>query len=180
MAGRKIIIVGEVYDADLHVGGGPMPGGPGGPPLGTWGGDAPWPGYATPPIAPGGRPPGIWGGPGSLPPWVMPPIAPGGPGGPPLGTWGGDSPWPGYATPPIAPGGPGARPPGYPTHPIVLPPGIWPNPPEGTAPIPEHPIVIPPPAGVTGPQVEIKVGWTAQTGWFVVLVPTGEHVTPSS
>jgi hypothetical protein len=57
-------------------------GGGGQPPLGTWGGSSPWPGYATPPIAPGGQPPG-------------------GGGGQPPGTWGGDSPWPGYATPPI-------------------------------------------------------------------------------
>jgi hypothetical protein len=43
---------------------------------------------------------------------------------------------------------------GEPTHPIVLPPeGIWPNPPEGTAPIPEHPIAPggPPPEIWPGP-----------------------------
>lgn len=85
-------------------------------------------------------------------------------------------PSPGHPAHPIAPGGP----PPYPAHPIVLPPGIWPDPPEGTAPHPEHPIVIPPPPGVDGPSVEVKVGWTEQTGWFVVLVPTGDHVAPST
>jgi hypothetical protein len=61
-----------------------------------------------------------------------------------------------------------------------LPPGIWPNPPEGQAPIPEHPIVIPPPPGTNGPQLEVKVAWTEQTGWVVVLVPTGTVPTPSA
>jgi hypothetical protein len=66
---------------------------PGRPPLGTWGGDAPWPGYATPPIAlppwwPGAPthpiPPSVWpqpptGGGGE----EQPPATPGGPvGGP--------------------------------------------------------------------------------------------------
>jgi hypothetical protein len=71
--------------------------------------------------------------------------------------------------------------PGRPEHPIYLPPGIWPNPPEGQAPIPEHPIVIPPPDGVPpdAPKLEVKTAWTPQTGWVVVLVPTGEHPTPS-
>ncbi len=57
----------------------------------------------------------------------------------------------------VQPGGGGEVPPGevlppdvppggeIPTPPIVLPPdlGIWPNPPEGQAPIIEHPIVLP-------------------------------------
>jgi hypothetical protein len=110
-----------------------------------------------------------------------------------LGVGGG--PLPGGPRPehPIAPGGgpshpiaPGGQPPtiwpspGRPEHPIYLPPGIWPNPPEGQAPIPEHPIVIPPPAGVSGPNLEVKVLWTPMNGWQVVLVPTGPHPTPSS
>jgi hypothetical protein len=56
-----------------------------------------------------------------------------------------------------------------PTHPIYIP--VY----------PAHPIVIPP-EGETPPQlppVEVKVGWTPQTGWVVVLVPTGEHPAPS-
>jgi hypothetical protein len=69
----------------------------------------------------------------------------------------------------------------HPEHPIVIPPEIWPNPPEGTAPHPEHPIVIPPPEGLPDgtPPVEIKTIWTPENGWQLVLVPTGDHVTPS-
>lgn len=70
--------------------------------------------------------------------------------------------------------------PGDPDYPIGLPPGIWPNPPEGQAPIPEHPIVIPPPGGNGGPPLQIKVVWTPQTGWQVVLIPTGPHPSPSA
>jgi hypothetical protein len=67
--------------------------------------------------------------------------------------------------------------PGVPAHPIVLPPvpplGIW-----GGAPLPhpEHPIVIPPPRE---PLIEWKVGWTPDTGWVVVGVPTVPVPTPS-
>lgn len=69
----------------------------------------------------------------------------------------------------------------HPEHPIYLPPGIWPNPPEGQAPLPEHPIVIPPPIPVPPdtPPVQVKVIWTPTNGWAVVLVPTGEHPAPS-
>ena len=86
---------------------------------------------------------------------------------------------------PIVPGGGGEGPPsiwpspGHPAHPIVIPPEIWPNPPEGQAPHPEHPIVIPPPAGVQGPNLEVKVVWGPEQGWAVVLVPTGPHPAPS-
>jgi hypothetical protein len=93
----------------------------------------------THPIAPGGPPPQVWPGPGQ----PAHPIAPGGP--PDLGIW----PDPGYPAHPIAPGGepPGiwGGPPSYidigfplpqpptgaPTHPIYLPPVIWPDQPEG-------------------------------------------------
>ena len=47
---------------------------------------------------------------------------------------------------------------------------------------PEHPIYVPgPPVEGTdpAPNWELKVGWTEMTGWIVVAVPTGEHVTPS-
>ena len=61
----RIVIVGEIYNADLHVGGGPAPGGPG------WGG----------PVDPGYFPPGVGipGGPvdpGYFPPGVVVPIPP--------------------------------------------------------------------------------------------------------
>jgi hypothetical protein len=29
------------------------------------------------------------------------------------------------------------------------------------------------------PPFEVKVGWTEENGWFVVLVPTGTHPAPS-
>lgn len=99
--------------------------------------------------------------------------------------------WPGRPAHPIAPGGepPSIWPsPGTPEHPIVLPPGIWPDPPSvgGKPPTiwpspghPEHPIEIPPPAGVNGPDLEVKVVWTPDTGWAVVLIPTGTAPAPS-
>jgi hypothetical protein len=73
-----------------------------------------------------------------------------------------------------------------PTHPIVLPPPVEPP----TAPVdpvygidedigyvkPEHPIVLPPKPEL---KWELKTAWTPETGWVVVAVPTGEHVTPS-
>jgi hypothetical protein len=78
--------------------GGPgIPGGPGGgqPPLGHWGGDAPWPGYATPPIF---IPPNV-------PPIITPPTPPN-PGDP--------------TTPLPPPEGSG----GWPVQPIAVPPYI--------------------------------------------------------
>lgn len=151
--------------------------GQGSQPPGIWGGGnvpMPNPPIANVPGAPGYHPPGgdhIWGPPG---PWPTPPIhmPPGQGGGNPPGIWGPPGPWP---TPPIH------LPPDSIKPPIPLPPGIWPNPPEGTAPIPEHPIVIPPPEGSppNTPALEVKTLWSAQTGWVVVLVPTGEHVAPS-
>jgi hypothetical protein len=91
---QNVVLIGEATLTGLGVGGGPMPPGPGRPepPLGFWGGDAPWPGYATPPI-------------------YIPPL------------------------PPVDP------------------------PPEGP--------------------IEWHTAWSATTGWIVVGVPTGKHVTPS-
>jgi hypothetical protein len=139
----------------------PTPPTGGQPPLGTWGGDAPWPGYATPPIAyppwwPGYPahpiPPGIW------------PTPPGQPGQPPLGTWGGNAPWPGYATPPIyyppGGGGGGELPP--------EPPGA--GGPSGGA---SQPI-----APVPGPGGVFVFYWSPVYGW--VAKPAGPAVPPTA
>ena len=71
----------------------------------------------------------------------------------------------------------------HPEHPIALPvpPTLWPDPPEGQEPIISHPIVIPPPIAVPPAtrKLELKVAWTQETGWVVVLVPTGPTPTPS-
>jgi hypothetical protein len=76
----RVVIVGEIYNADLSVGGGPAPGGPG------WGGpvDPGWGG--------GQRPPHVSGGPiygGGYPSGQ--PVPPGGPTDPGYGrpSWGG-------------------------------------------------------------------------------------------
>lgn len=126
---------------------------------------------------------GVGGGP------IFPPVQPPGGGGSPPGIWGGgNEPFP---TPPIAnvPGVPGYRPP--------VPPGtgIWPNPPEGIAPIPGHPIVLPgdpswgPPStpGTPGPGGQfawkLHAGWDPIRGWHTVVVgePIGDApvATPS-
>lgn len=154
------------------------------PPLGIWGPTDPRP---TPPIYwpgfPGGggggggqQPPGIWG---PLPgfPTNPIPIYPGGTPNPP-GIWGGGNvPMP---TPPIQ------------LPPWMIsggqPPGIWgplpgfpSNPISG---IPGLPGYEPPKPGEQppAPPLEMKVGWTAQTGWVVVWVPTEGTpvVTPSA
>jgi len=137
MAGRPVVIIGELYDPSLSIGGGPLPGGP---PLGTWGGVAPP--YPAHPIAPGGPPLGTWGG--VAPPYPAHPIAPGGPSGPPpwgiqlppLGTWGGVA--PPYPAHPIAPGGP--------------PPGTWGGGKVGQAPPLEVVWVVEGPQGQVGGQ----------------------------
>ena len=105
---------------------------------------------------------------------------------------------------PTPPGGGAPVDPGYginvglgpvhPGHPIVLPPQI-PSPPSG--PVnpawgidedlgwlrpgggPIIPPTEPPPEG-QGPNWTVKVAWTPVTGWIVVAVPEGPHVTPSS
>lgn len=119
---QNVVLIGDATLTGLGVGGGPLPGGPGG------GGD--------------GRPPGIWGG-GNVP-MPTPPIAnvPGAPGYRPPGS-GGQPPgiWP---NPPegIAP---------HPEHPIVLPPEQVPPDMKPPAPPPPGTVTpVPPPAGSPG------------------------------
>ena len=147
MPGRPVVIIGEVYDPSLGIGGGPMPPGPGQPP-GVW----PPVGVVTPPIY---YPPEIW------PP--RPPSA-----GQPPGIWGGGNvPMP---TPPIYL--PPATIPGVPAHPIYIPPSIWPSP--G---VPTHPIVIPPEPEKPQvlENWDVKTAWSPQTGWIVAIVPSESH-----
>lgn len=71
-----------------------------------------------------------------------------------------------------------------PSHPIALPGDPW----WGADLKPTHPIFLPgmpgwpetPPDGGGG-ELPLKpvIAWTPETGWVVVYVPTGEHVTPS-
>ena len=143
------------------------------------------PGFPTNPIAGPGRPPG-WGmanDPGYSPPWATPQ--------PPYPSQG-----PGFPTHPIA--GPG-RPPGWgmandpgyghpqypniPSHPIYFPPGpIDPGYSPPWAQVPDLPPTIPPAQGAGGEPVPVewKTGWSQQTGWVVVGIPTGPVPTPSS
>jgi hypothetical protein len=127
------------------------PGGGGGPPLGTWGGDSPWPGYARPPIAPGGRPPGIWGGP---PNWID-------------NTLPGPQPTPGW--PPVI------MPPIF----IPIPPGE--KPPEpGNGLTPSHPIYIPGESGPGGVKQLVFVYIPSIGGvWFLVDVPAAPPPAPT-
>ena len=122
--------------------------------LGVGGGPV-YPPYPSHPIynpggPPGSSPPGFWGG--GMGPGVKPqPPFPGGGGGDPPGIWGPPGPWP--------------------TPPIAFPPG-WIG-------------GLPPGGGGGGggeeqPKFEVKVGWSAETGWVVVLVPQFPHPTPSS
>jgi hypothetical protein len=158
------------------------PGGPGGSPpyvdIGFPMPQPPFPGQQPPhpshPIynpggPPGSSPPGYWGGgmgPGVKPqphpehPIYFPP-----PGGqPPLGIWGPPTMPPGFWGGGM---GPGVKPQPHPEHPIVLPPNL---PPE-----------IPPPEGGGSPiPIDWKTGWTAETGWVVVGIPTDPHPTPST
>jgi hypothetical protein len=88
---------------------------------------------------------------------------------------------------------PGPQP--HPEHPIVLPPDsggwkpvfIWGGPGSlPTAPHPDHdlPIPVPPPVDLpdNGGHVDFKPIWTPENGWQVIgiVIPGGEHVTPSS
>jgi hypothetical protein len=85
----RVVIVGEIFNADLSVGGGPVyPGRPGAPVDPGWGNRPPVdPGYGRPgwgpvdpgwgggpPLHPGNRPPGSWGGeyPSQGPVWGYP------------------------------------------------------------------------------------------------------------
>ena len=87
----RVVIVGEIYNADLSIGGGPVyPSRPGGPVDPGWGNQPPVdPGYGRPdwaPGHPGNRPPGSWDGthPGNRPP----------------GSWSGEYPTGGPIVPP--------------------------------------------------------------------------------
>jgi hypothetical protein len=101
------------------------------PPLGMWGPNDPRP---TPPIyiPPEGSPPplGIWGPPD------MPP-----------GFWGGGM-------------GPGVKPQPHPEHPIVLPPDLPEETPEGG-------------------KIEWKTAWTPTTGWVVIGIPAEGTLVPT-
>ena len=86
----KVIIVGEIYNAGLEVGGGPMPGGPGAP-LDPGYGRPGWspvdPGYGRPIFHPGHPDHGL-------------PSSPGHPANRPPGSWGGEYPTGGPIAPP--------------------------------------------------------------------------------
>ena len=93
----RIVIVGEIYNADLSIGGGPIyPGGSPSHPIYTP------PGYPSHPIQ--GVPPGFWGG--VAPPYPDQGLPPGSPGAPshpiagvPPGFWGGSNPHPDQGLP---------------------------------------------------------------------------------
>jgi hypothetical protein len=132
----RVVILGEIYNADLSIGGGPIylpPGSPSHPwvppsPPGYWGGVAPP--LPTHPIAPGGPPPGYWGG-------VAPPRPDQGLPGVPPGFWGGVAPpYPDQGLPGAPPGYWGGVAPPYPDQ--GLPPVGTPVPPEQLPP-PEVP-----------------------------------------
>jgi hypothetical protein len=147
---QRVIFIGQASLTGLGVGGGPI-----------------YP--EAPPPGGGGGPPGqpihpIWGPPGFNPP---------GPGMPP-GIWGGP------IMPP--PGGGGGGPPGRPTFPIWGPPGIELPPGSGYPPVAGHPLP-PTPPGTEPPKPienwEAQPIWTPETGWSVVLVPTGGQPIPT-
>lgn len=155
MPGRQVVIVGEVYDPGLSIGGGPIIGGPPG------GGASPMPPIYYPPVYP-------------MHPIVIPPdaIAPGVPTHPIY--------IPVYPMHPIVIP-PGSIGPGVPTHPIVLPPPAPAHPivipPDSISDgVPEHPIVLPPP-GIWGgpwlpPYVDIgPPGPQPIPGWPPVAMP---------
>lgn len=159
----RVVFVGEMYNADLSIGGGPIypPAGGGQPPPGYWGPNDPRPTNPIAGMGPGGNfpvpPPLVIWGPGD--PRPTNPIAGMGPGG-------------------NFPGGGGGSPPGYwgpndprPSNPIAEPPWGW----GGTPPA----IDLPPEVPDIGP-VEWKTAWTATTGWVVIGIPTGNVPTPSA
>ena len=143
----KVIIVGEVYNAGLEVGGGPiMPGAPGGPVDPGWGGG--WSG--RPDYIWGQRPPHVGGGP------VYPghpsgqPLPPGGPVDPGWGSgWGGvDRPPYIWGQRPSIGGGP-VYPPGHPSAGLPIQPGHPGNWVPGSGYPTGGPILPEPPAGGT-------------------------------
>lgn len=159
--------------ADVGIGGGPMPGGPGGPPPQIWPGPRPPYIDAGLPGPQPGQPPRPWG-PINYPDIGFPMPQP--PGTPPLQIWGGGGvgdyidaglPGPQPGRPPQIWGGP------------YFPPVIW----DPT--FPANPIVRPgdpnhPGGEIQLPKIEWKTAWSPTTGWVVVGVPTGDHVTPSA
>jgi hypothetical protein len=189
MAGRPVVIIGEMYDPTLSIGGGPMPGGR--PPyvdIGFPMPQPPWPSQppSWSPVHPSHPIANPW------PPYVD--AGPPGPqpGQPPLGIWGPPQMPPGYWGGGMGPGVKPQPPAGaHPEHPIYIP--APPTSPPGSPPIavqlpvfpwtPSHPIVLPPevtPPPVEGqPPIEWKVAWTPTTGWIVVGVPSGAHPAPS-
>jgi hypothetical protein len=148
----RVIFVGELYYADLQIGGGPVyprppqPGEPGFPAHPIY-----QPGEPTHPIVlPPTQPPGIWGG--APLPWPTPPIY----------------------YPPGYPAHPIYTPPGYPAHPIAGPPGgspehpwVPPQPPLGIwggapLPMPTPPIYYPtPPPGYPAHPIQPPPGYPA-------------------
>jgi hypothetical protein len=163
MAGKKVVIVGEVYDPELGIGGGPII-----------------------PSVPG-KPPGIWGGgnePFPTPPIYIPVPPPSG-GGP-------DDPHPEHpiyipvypAHPIVIPIPPKPPSDAHPEHPIVYPPVVWPPlPPLGiwgpTDPRPTPPIYIPaptPPTGGEKPEHPIYI--PVYPAHPIVLPPDGEKPEP--
>jgi hypothetical protein len=74
--------------------------------------------------------------------------------------------------------------PPHPVFPIWGPPGIELPPGSGYPPVAGHPLPEPPEGGGEPGPIdgwEAKIGWTEETGWFVVIVPSeGTNVpTPS-
>jgi hypothetical protein len=129
------------------------------PPVAGWPGGLPggggFPGQGGP-VDPGYSPP--WARPqpprpdNSLPPFPSHPIyIPPEGSQPPLGIWGPTDPRPGY-------GLPGPQP--HPEHPIVLPPDLPPETPEGG-------------------KIEWKTAWTPQTGWIVIGIPAEGTLVPT-
>lgn len=164
----RVVIVGEIYNADLSVGGGPMPGGPG------WSGpvDPGW-GVGGGPVDPG------WGG-GQRPPHVGGgPVYPGHPANRPPGSWGG----------PVDPGWgsgggehPGNRPPMGGAHPGNRPPGSFPGypsggpiiPPEGGTDVPADEFTPPPPPEDISSQYIVSVYDPKTMQWTTKSYPPPE------
>jgi hypothetical protein len=76
--------------------------------------------------------------------------------------------------------------PGEQPHPDQGLPGEQPYPDAGLPPFPSHPIVLPPAGGGEVPELpegldkfDMKVGWTAETGWVVVFVPNEGTLVPT-